>query len=217
MSAATEAAKRDEAAAESEPEPELEPELEPEPDEDPDELEPEPEPEPEPVTEARIREIQRKTNAEDERHEKRLREIMGDLFEGYEPCPLCLSSGFLMPFPPGAFDPEQARAVELAMGAGESVPRKKHPTKVRCEACDGWGELDTDSRRPEYARDACLVCNGFGTVDSALQSSEGQLVTPAQWTPPPAYEPTPPPPNADGWGRPMGHPHWGVPPSQVGA
>jgi hypothetical protein len=216
MSAATEAAKRDEAAAETEPElePETEPELEP--DDDDDELEAETAPEPEPVTEARIREIQKKANAEDERHEKRLRAIMGDLFDGYEACPLCLSSGFLMPFPPGTFDAEQKAAVDAAMGESGPSETAVHQTKQRCAACDGWGKLYTGSRNDAYAYDSCLVCNGSGTVDKALQSSEGVVIRDAWTPPPPAATSDYVPPNADSWGRPMGHPHWGIPPASVG-
>jgi hypothetical protein len=215
MSRATEIAEREAAAAEAEePTPEPEPEDAPE-DDDEDDAAPTTEPEPEPVTEAQLRAIGAKIQAEDERHEKRLRAILGDLWEGREPCPLCLQEGFIIPAAPGEFDPAQAEAVRVAIGEGGLGRYNPDPLNERCANCNGWGELRSGAQREATQLVVCNACSGNGYV-AKTPPNVAQFPTPAAgasdtWTPPPP----PTEPNLDRWGRPMGHPDWGLDPASV--
>jgi hypothetical protein len=186
-----------------------------EPDED-EAQEEESAPEPPPVTEATFRKLGESIAKEDARHEKRLREIYGDLWGERDTCPLCLQEGFVIPAEPGQFDPEQRDAVLSVMGEGGPTEAATHQSKVRCEQCDGWGQLYTGSRNEAYKYDACLFCNGSGTVDkSVLASAQAQPLEPsAVYFPPPA--PDPASVNRDQWGRPMGHERYGVDPQYNG-
>jgi hypothetical protein len=173
-------------------------------------------PEPEPITEAMLRAIGEKVGKEDERHEKRLREIYGDLFAGRVPCPLCLQEGFLIPVEPGDFDPDQRGAVLAAMGESGPTHAAVHQTKVRCPHCQGWGQLYTGSRNPAHEYDACLICSGMGTVErSVLEAADAHRASEANgahvYLPPPAA-----PAVNDSWGRPPSHERYGVDPQYNG-
>src|SRR6266705_913236 len=89
------------------PEPEPEPENpDAEPDEEPlgepPEPEPGPEPEPyEPSSQTIVADHDKAINAAAKTHETRLRTILGDAFDQYNLCPLCLGDAFLIPTPAG--------------------------------------------------------------------------------------------------------------------
>lgn len=168
------------------------------------------------VTPERIAKIQKQIQGEDSRHEKRLREILGDLWEGREPCPLCLQEGFVIQAPPDSFDPMQRIMVLAAMGDDGAPHLKEHPGLQRCEYCDGWGELTTGSKREGCKTEICPKCSAQGYV------AKDQPSNVAHFPPPPdmnAYMPpmSGPAPNADPWGRQWGHQHWGLDPASVGA
>jgi len=200
----------------TEPKPEN-PDAEPDEDED-EELEPEPEPsEPsEPSSETVLAERHKALASETRRHETRLRTIYGNDFESLAVCPLCLADGWIVPAPPGAMPPEQWEAVQLASGqVAERVLLKAKHT-IRCEDCDGWGMVDTDARNEHTNEIQCPACEGKG-----WKAKLGE-----QHPPPTFALPVPPPPNGavsidwtrpkDNWGRPEGHPHFGMEPSLVG-
>ena len=146
-----------------------------------------------------------------------MRKALGDLWEGREVCPLCMQEGFVIPAQPGEFDQEQRFAVLAAMGYLSQPKLKPHPYFKRCPDCDGWGMLETFSRKDDYAHENCDTCQGFGRVDTRQGASNVAYMTPpAQpWSPPPA--PVDQTPNADVWGRPWGHGDWGKNPAEVNA
>lgn len=206
-----------EAARDEAEEPDVTPGLEPNEDEA-EEAEAEEAPaEPEPITEADLKRISGQIEKEDDRHEKALRKILGDLWEGRETCPLCMQEGFVVPAEPGQFDPMQRAAVLAAMGDNGEPSLKKHPYLARCPECDGWGKLDTGSRNQGFEREQCVRCSGNGYVDSRTSATNGNYGAPQQ--PQAAYAPPPPDPSAnqDVWGRPWGHKDWGQNPAEVNA
>src|SRR6266571_626453 len=86
----------------------------------------------EPVSEKSLRERNKKLEAEDQRHEKRLHEIYGSTWGDRAMCPLCLQEGFIVPYEPGTFDPQHRELVEAAMGQLEPPAYLEHPTEGRC-------------------------------------------------------------------------------------
>lgn len=171
----------------------------------------------EPVTEARLNELARKRDAEDERHEKRLRQIMGNLFEGHEVCPLCLATGWLVPFEPGTFDPGQREAVEAAMGVAQEPEYREAKDAHKCETCDGWGKVLSGARRDESRFVDCVDCGALGYQRVAPGSNVTQM---PMVTFPPAGPPAAAAPASamfDPWGRAGGHPDWGRNPNEVNA
>jgi len=219
LSRATDLAEREAAEAEAES-PDDTPGLEPSEEEEAAEEEETPTPEPEPVTEARIKKISAAISKEDDRHEAAMRRILGDLWEGREVCPLCMQEGFVIPAQPGEFDQEQRYAVLAAMGDLSQPKLKAHPYFKRCPDCDGWGKLETFSRKEEYATENCDTCQGFGRIDTRTGATNVLSFTPAPanvtWNPP-APPPSVETPNADVWGRPWGHKDWGQNPAEVNA
>jgi hypothetical protein len=150
-------------------------------------------------------------------YEKALQRVMGEDFAMLLPSPLDDIPGYVFPFQPGTEQGEFKRlAVATYFGEGE-VQYPEHPNEVRCETCDGWGELRNGSRRENHALSPCPACMATGHKPKVE-------ATPAEtWKLPPttvlqdaalgngqAGE-------ADVWGRPAGHPHYGVPPAMVGA
>jgi hypothetical protein len=188
--------------------------IEPDEDEQAEEAESEPEP---PSTEAQIKAQEKALNAESKRHATALAKALGDQWADFAMCPLCQVDGYTIPYQPGEVGPEQREAVAIVLGESGTERLKKHPSKVRCPACDGWGALDTDSRKPEYKEDACLTCNGSGTVDQSMLDSQAANRERDSRVAPVTNLYDPGTVNFDPWGRPPGHPHWGQNPAEVGA
>jgi hypothetical protein len=193
---------------------EAEPEPEPEP-EPADEPQPEPEPQPAPMGEKELAALGKKIDAENERHEKRLRELYGEQFEEMRDCPLCLTEGFMFPLPLEARDPAQVEAVHAALGELDAPELQEADWLELCPKCDGWGYVKTPAKNAENAKVPCRECASRGYREKVPE--------PIPFTPPP-----PPPPvygngygsppvfgEVDAWNRPSTHPHFGRDPVSV--
>lgn len=212
MSAATELAnaEADQVEAELGPDEELEPDGE-------DEQEPEPEQpqESEASMQARLKRISSQMDGEDKRHEKRYREILGEDFGMYAPCPLCQIAGYAFTYPPGTMSEEQRAAVSIVLGETGATEYKPAPWAEKCVICDGLGEVLSGSQTQNGRLIVCKSCNGAGWTEKreapaplAAVPNLG-LEQPVQ----PVY-----PISADGpdrWDRPPGHPHYGIEPRYV--
>lgn len=89
---------------------------------------------------------------EQKRHEKALAKAFGglDAFDGCEHC------GGLGVVPKGL----------------EPAPEPKHhPEYLRCDECNGYGEMATGSLRDGYTTRPCNVCNGNGYIDLAAKDA----------------------------------------------
>lgn len=157
----------------------------------------------------------RKLSSETRRHENALRKIYGPDFEELAVCPLCLSDGWIIPAPPGAFPDEQWEAVKMAAGQETDAKYEAAHHAERCTYCDGWGEVLSGSQNPTHRLVACPDCTGTGW--------RAKIDAPP---PAPTFQIAPPPPNGaatidwtrprDQWDRPEGHPHFGMAPNLVG-
>jgi hypothetical protein len=193
---------------------EAEPEPEPEP-EPADEPADEPEPQPAPMGEKELAALGKKIDAENERHEKRLRELYGDHFEGMRDCPLCMAEGFLLPIPLEARDPAQVEAVHAALGERDAPELRKAEWLMICKECDGWGKVQTPAKNDENAVVNCRACSSRGYLE---KPPEAIPFVPPPPPPPQFANGTQPPPifgELDPWNRPAGHPHFGRNPAEV--
>ncbi len=202
---------------ENEPEPEITEEDAAEPE---DETAPGQEPAPRQTvvsTQTLLAERDKKLTQETKRHENALTKIYGDDWSDLAPCPLCLTDGYVIPAPPGAMPPEQWEAIEMAAGQESDTVFLPAEFSERCDKCDGRGEVLTGAQTEHGRLTACRKCNGSGWVDKVLP-----LAAVPQWTP--QQPPMPPPENLsldwtrprDGFGRPEGHPRFGIDPAVNG-
>lgn len=178
----------------------------------------EPEPEPvaidaQPSSQAEMERIGKQLDNEAKRHEKAVARIMGEDFVSMIPSPLDYTPGYLWN-PAIVPVPENVKAMVLGLfGMQADAELRDDPDKRTCEVCDGLGMLKTGSRAPSQDALPCSHCQGKGWV---------QIIKP-----PAAVAPLPPPqqggtvggvpPLTDQWGRPLGHPHFNLAPSSVGA
>ena len=130
-------------------------------------------------------------------------------------CPLCEGHGLLYE-PQSAEEAAQMRGAILAI-VGETTPEElhAHPDYHRCEVCDGYGKVYTGSRVGGQEALNCPSCNGMGHTGGKAAAAPVPLPVP---TAAPAAG-VPPEEQArignDAWGRPPGHPHYGLLPAQV--
>lgn len=155
-------------------------------------------------------------DAETKRHETALRKAYGDDFETLSPCPLCLTDGWVIPAPPGAFPPEQWEAVQLAAGMMEGNSYNQAPWTEICPTCDGEGDLLTGAKIERGRLTPCRDCNAMGWREKQVPlapvatwpittTGSGDVV----FTPIPGLAP-------DDWKRPAGHPRFGQDPATNG-
>ena len=135
---------------------------------------------------------------------------------GLQPCPCCKIPGLVFPYQGDQSDDIITRTM-VDEYFGQSKPTlEADPAYVRCDACDGWGKRSTPSRVSGNNEIMCSVCAGTGHREQAQIDAQRAVTAYAQSNgEPPAWTP---PPNApmDEFGRPAGHPHYGIHPSLVG-
>jgi hypothetical protein len=133
------------------------------------------------------------------------------------PCPLCERVDIAPLIVSKMVEmPAEGWAALAQMGGVEPEPEHAEAEGVvMCDRCNGWGELDYPTRNPHMARQTCPKCQGNGYT---LEAQEQTTVVPI--APMPSF-PTPAPPVSgfaggnDSWGRPPGHPHYGLDPAAV--
>lgn len=202
-----------------EPVSELEPENpDAEPDDEPDEPDESPEEPAEPsvpssqtVLAARDKALE----AETRRHENALRKAYGDDFDTLAPCPLCLTDGWVIPAPPGAMPAEQWEAIQQAAGQLSEENFKQAEYAETCDTCDGYGQVLSGSKTEAGRLIVCRTCEGKGWK-AKLEAAPS---LPTFTLPPPNTTASPTTYNVNGtpdqWGRPAGHPHYGIEPAYV--
>jgi hypothetical protein len=220
MTALEEAIRAEEAAhaAGSEPEPEPEPAPEPEPEPAP-EPEPEPPAEPEPEPELAVTpEALAKAEKQITAHRRKLSEILpSDMIAA--DCLLCAGLGAIPEVPPigTVFSvlEQNGQVVFMVQPPVDEPDYKAATDKETCAECDGWGQVLTGSKTAGGKLWQCARCGGSGFIVKG-QPGPAPTYFPEQ----PAVPNAAPMPEAtvgvpDAWGRPAGHPHWGVSPANV--
>jgi hypothetical protein len=218
MSTATELAKAEADATEAERPDEDEPDAEPEP-------QPEPEPEPEQPPQS---EPAAMTEQQAEREFAKLEKKAQTYLEGaltiarklempVQPCPLCTFPGLAIPRSANEVTSDVEAAVLALIGKHAEPQYVESDQYERCAACDGWGDVLTGAQKPVSRAAQCNQCGGkgFKPVVQAYVAPPAptQTAFPGAQLP---YVPLPAGSN-DAWGRPAGHPHWGLDPAMVGS
>ena len=113
-------------------------------------------PDPEPTPELDMKKAAKAMERENERHAKRVEEIMGADFELVHPCPKC-----------------ETFAAGFTFEAPEDQPEMLHGAQFeRCTDCNGYGAVLTGSLADHGRIQTCLTCSGQGFVNKPT------LVTP---------------------------------------
>lgn len=173
-----------------------------------------------PMTEKEIEQGLAKLNREAQRHESRVREIMGADFDGLLRCELCDWEVPGFRFPAEVDDEKRAHVLE-AIGMGAWGERVHDPDCAQCDYCQGFGETLTGSRVIGSETRPCPKCQakGWTTPDDrkqwegrvGAQRAAADLGIGSQ-APTPTFDALP---ATDAWTRPLGHPFYGKNPQYM--
>jgi hypothetical protein len=169
-----------------------------------------------PRSQAEIEAVTKKLEAEAVRHEKRLREIMGEDFGLLVPSPVDWTPGYIFNVPGMLPAPEQVAALHALLGDAHSIDLEPALDAEACDACHAFGEVLTGSRKPGQETKPCSACGGTGWKPKIAPPAPVPIVgsfpttTGTEQAAPNQFQ------VADRWGRPFGHPHYNMEPAQVG-
>lgn len=173
------------------------------------------------LTEAQAEAIFASIERENTRHAREVEKRAGPMFGDLVPCPACTAgggpTGFIFPMLP---EPEQTmrrQGVLMALGGEPEAAYVEDDETQTCDKCQGLGKTLTGSHAPGQETRVCPRCNGQGWKAKVYAAPP---VAPASlWQPVPTDNGVAAPQIGplDAWQRPQGHPHYGVPPSQIGA
>jgi hypothetical protein len=174
----------------------------------------------EPLTEKRVEQIMRSLEREAERHGREVVKRAGPMFDDLVPCPLCTDGpgtvGYIVPQLPEPAQTMRRQAVAMALG-GDAEPEYLHdPDKDTCDVCAGLGMLATGSKVPNQEALPCRACTGQGWRQKLAAVAPPPVYTASGGTPQIGTASTSASAPTDTWGRPLGHPHFNIPPAEVG-
>ena len=172
---------------------------------------------PAPRSQKEIEELQGKLEREAERHAKRVAEIMGDDFSLLVPSPVDWTPGFIFNVPEMHPLPDQVAELHALLGGSAPVELREADDAEGCDKCNALGEVLTGSRKPGQETKPCSACTGTGwrtklrAVEPVTQYDFGQNGVAGVPITPDTYQ------VKDSWGRPAGHPHFGIDPVLITA
>ena len=168
------------------------------------------------LTEKQREKIIGRLDAEGERHTKRVAEILGPDVSDLAPCPLCWehAQGFVLDGVP--VDEVTAAMTRQVLGIEDEPEFLTNPEFIQCQTCAGLGHVLSGSKVRDQLTVPCPKCmsKGFERVPLAWQPPPAPALA-AVPPPAPDWSQLPPGP-ADQWGRPAGHPHFGMDPAKIG-
>lgn len=133
--------------------------------EDEAEAEDEPEPAaPQGLSEAQLREIDRKATQAYDAYTKKLNTLLGDAADDLTPCPLCAGAfpAFVYVEQAGRVPPEVVRVVQDYLGFATEIEYAPDPTTRECATCHGEGKTATGSKVATQKTRSCPTCKGYG-------------------------------------------------------
>lgn len=146
---------------------------------------------------------------------------MGEDAQALEPCPRCNApvAGMVFPVEVAPVDDETREAVLASIGEGVAAgpPLQDAKGVETCPVCLGHGELRYPTLKPHTATQACPRCVGSGYITKDEPQPETNVYTPQAWQPTTTTTSGNDYGLPDSWGRPVGHPHYGIAPANVGA
>lgn len=171
---------------------------------------------PAPRSQDEIEKLTEKLAREADRHAKRVQEIMGEDFALLVPSPVDWTPGFIFNVPEMHPFPEQVDALLALVGRTADAELLEAEDAQACDKCNALGRTLTGSRVDGQVTKPCGKCNGTGwvtrfapvvvpqTFPNGGNVSTGQPISPDTFQ------------VKDQWGRPNGHPHFGLDPVTVG-
>ena len=180
-------------------------------------IEPDAEAPPAPRSQAEIDALTKKLEAEAQRHEKRLREIMGEDFALLVANPTDWTPGYIFNVPEMHPTPDAVAAFHALLGIAQEEELLPADDAEACPVCNAKGRTKTGSEVDGQRDKPCRRCNGAGWIGKAVPVEPLAPVAQFQPSAPAASNA----PNqfqvADRWGRPAGHPHYGLEPASISA
>lgn len=170
------------------------------------------------VSERAIKARDKTLDKEHKRHEGVLERAFGSQWADFSLCPLCEGPGFMMPLAPGTMPDAQFQAVTAFAGRVEPVEYQESSFHERCGECDGRGETISGAQPPLNPLKLCDACSGNGYVSKKPALPTLPTLTTQNGTEIPVVAQIPSygsPAADDAWGRPAGHPHYGIAPAMV--
>jgi len=172
---------------------------------------------PAPRSQKEIDAVQDKLAKEAERHARRVEEIMGDDFGFLVPNPTDWTPGFIFNIPEMHPQPEQVAELHALLGQSAPLELREAEDAEGCDKCNALGEVLTGSRKPGQETKPCSACSGTGWRTKLREvASVASLTNPVM----PNGGAIPSPETyqvKDSWGRPSGHPHFGIDPVAITA
>jgi rubrerythrin len=124
---------------------------------------------------------------ENDRHAKRVGEIMDEDATDLIPCPVCMDGIAGWVYPPDVAEPSEEQVSRIRQFAG--LPDYTNFQDVgwanECPECRGFGKVKTGSKVPGAETTGCLNCNERGWLNTrgmtppngSLQHPEGEILT----------------------------------------
>lgn len=171
------------------------------------------------IGEKELEKMFRRVDTANATYRKRLVDIMEAEAGVLEPCPRCNEPFLGLIFPPmmKPVSDEQKAAVLVSIGEAAPLATLKDPYARRCDTCDGNGVTLSGSRLNQYKAIRCKPCGGKGYIGVGMERAD-EVAQPAETVALNGGEASvEQAPSVDLWGRPAGHPDYGVHPQYVGA
>jgi len=171
---------------------------------------------PAPRSQKEIDEVQDKLKAEAKRHSNAVAKIMGEDFGFLVPNPTDWTPGFIFNVPEMHPAPEALHELHALLRAPEQIELRPATDAEACPDCNALGEVLTGSKKPGQETKPCPGCGGTGWKPKlAVAPTQTQVYDftgngGTQGGAPNQIQ------VADRFGRPFGHPHYGLDPAQVG-
>jgi hypothetical protein len=128
-------------------------------------------------SEKALAERDKKLDAENSRHAKRVGEIMDEAAVDLIPCPVCMDGIAGWVYSPEAqqLSDEAVLRLRQLIGLSGLDGITQATFAAQCPACDGNGEVRTGSRVPGYETTTCERCKKTGWIRTDAPTTDGHV------------------------------------------